>query len=53
MRNILNQIRARVDKPSIETEVDQELRFHLDMQALDYEHRGLSPAESRARQTDG
>ena len=49
MRNILNRIRARVDKPSIETEVDLELRFHIDMQALDYEHRGLSPGESRAK----
>lgn len=34
-------------KPAIETEVDEELTFHIDMQTRDYESQGLSRERSR------
>ena len=34
-------------KPTIETEVDEELTFHIDMQARDYESQGVSRERSR------
>lgn len=35
-------------KPSIETEVDEELAFHIDMQTRAYENEGNSREQSRA-----
>jgi hypothetical protein len=35
-------------KPAIETEVDEELSFHIDMQTRDYESEGVSREKSRA-----
>ena len=35
-------------KPTIETEVDEELNFHLDMQTRDYETEGISRERSRS-----
>lgn len=49
MKSILNQFSRRTDKPSIENEVDEELRFHIDMQTLDYQQQGLSRDESRLK----
>ena len=34
-------------KPTIETEVDEELNFHINMQTRDYESRGISRERSR------
>ena len=34
-------------KPTIETEVDEELTFHIDMQTRDYESQGISRERSR------
>jgi len=34
-------------KPTIETEVDEELTFHVDMQTRDYESQGISRERSR------
>ena len=34
-------------KPTIETEVDEELSFHIDMQTRDYETEGISRERSR------
>ena len=34
-------------KPTIETEVDEELTFHIDMQTRDYESQGISREQSR------
>ena len=45
MRNLLNLFKR---KRTIEDEVDEELRFHLDMQTVDYAIRGLSDEESKA-----
>jgi putative ABC transport system permease protein len=33
--------------PNVDADVDDELRFHLDMRQRDYEARGLPPAEAR------
>ena len=46
MKNLLEQIYRR-RKPPIEREIDEELRFHIDMQTRDYEGRGLSTEDSR------
>jgi hypothetical protein len=46
VKNLLEQIHRR-RKPAIETEVDEELGFHIDMQTHDYEGRGLSSEDSR------
>ena len=35
-------------KPSIESEVNEELNFHIDMQTNEYEGRGISREQSRA-----
>jgi hypothetical protein len=45
VRNLLNVFKR---KRTIEDEVDEELRFHLDMQTDDYSIRGLSREESKA-----
>jgi hypothetical protein len=34
-------------KPTIETEVDEELNFHIDMQTRDYQNQGISRERSR------
>lgn len=34
-------------KPTIETEVDEELTFHIDMQTRDYQSQGISREQSR------
>jgi len=47
VKNILEHIGRLIDKNSIENDVDEELRFHIDMQTGDYERRGLSSDESR------
>jgi len=39
---------VRRSKHSIADEVDEELRFHLDMRAGEYERRGVSSEKSRA-----
>ena len=46
MRNLLNLFKR---KRIIEQEVDEEFRFHLDMQTDDYAIRGLSGEESKAK----
>ena len=33
--------------PDVEADVDDELRFHLEMRQRDYERRGLTPDEAR------
>lgn len=45
MKSLANIFRR---KPDLEDEVDEELRFHIDMQTHDYEKRGWSPEESHA-----
>ena len=45
MKNLQDLFRR---KPTIESEVDEELTFHIDMQTRDYESQGKSRAQSRA-----
>lgn len=46
MKNLLNRIRR--GKSSIENDVDDELRFHLEMRAEEYERRGIARDKSEA-----
>jgi hypothetical protein len=48
VKNVLQLIRRRAGKHVIESEVDEELNFHIDTQTDDYEHLGLSREDSRA-----
>lgn len=43
----LRELIRRLGKGSIESDVEEELQFHLDMQSHDYEKLGASPARSR------
>jgi hypothetical protein len=45
VKNFFKQIRS---KRTVAKDVDEELRFHLEMQAGDFESRGLSPEQSEA-----
>jgi putative ABC transport system permease protein len=44
--------RFRFWRPDVDAEVDDELRFHLEMRQRDYEARGLSPADARRAARD-
>ena len=48
MKNLLDLLRLRTTKDSVESEVEEEFRFHIDMQTYNYEDRGISPEQSRA-----
>lgn len=43
----LEELLRRRSKGSIESEVEEELQFHIDMQSCDYEKLGVAPAKSR------
>jgi hypothetical protein len=47
VKNLPGLITRRSRKASIENKVDEELRFHIDMQATDYTRLGITPEESR------
>ncbi len=49
MKQPSDQIRNWGGRKSIAQDVDEELRFHLDRRAQDYEREGLSLAESRLK----
>src|SRR4051812_191697 len=42
-------LRALVSRPTMESELDEEMRFHLDMEAAKHARRGLSDDEARRR----
>jgi len=44
-------LRALVSRPTMESELDEEMRFHLDMEAAKHARRGLSDGEARRRAT--
>lgn len=44
MKNLINRLHS--SKSSIENDVDDELRFHLDMRAAEFERRGVTQTES-------
>jgi hypothetical protein len=43
----LRELIRRNSKPSIESEVEEELQFHIDMQSFDYERIGVTAEKSR------
>jgi predicted permease len=51
--NLLRMLRLRLRtllrRAAVERELDDELRFHLEMQAAEYERQGLSPEEAHRR----
>ncbi|MBP7570815.1 MAG: ABC transporter permease [Acidobacteria bacterium] len=47
MRGIWRRLAATVFRGRAERDLDDEVRFHLEMQAEDYERRGMSAAEAR------
>lgn len=49
MNKFFDLLRKPFCNNAFEKKVDQELRFHVDMQALEYEREGLSPEESQAK----
>lgn len=49
MKKILGFLFVRFDRSALAREVDAELRFHLEMQARDYEGQGLTSEEARIR----
>ena len=40
-------LRALFDRRTVEREIDDELRFHLDMEASERQRRGLDPVAAR------
>jgi hypothetical protein len=46
---MMRWIRRLFQKSLSETELDQELRFHLEWQVSDYVARGISPEQTRRR----
>lgn len=49
MNKGLEQLLSRLDRNAFQREVDTELRFHIEMQAEEYEREGLTPAEAAAK----
>jgi putative ABC transport system permease protein len=47
LRKLYGYIRALLHKDKVERDMDQELRFHLDMEIEGNLRRGMSPAEAR------
>lgn len=47
-RMIRRAVRAILGRQKIETDLDDELQFHLDMQAQEYERRGMTAQEARS-----
>jgi hypothetical protein len=45
----LHRLRDYFDRNSLRREVEEELQFHIEMQARDYEREGLTAEESLAR----
>ena len=43
----LDRLRALRDNDAVHREIDEEVRFHLDMRAEEYVSRGMSPEEAR------
>ena len=44
---LLDRLRALRDSEAVHREIDEELRFHLDMRAEEYVRQGMSPEQAR------
>ena len=49
MKNYLELLRGHFDRNTYEREVEEELQFHIEMLAQDYERQGLTREEAFAR----
>ena len=49
MNNSLEQLLDRFERSAFEREVEEELQFHIEMQARDYERQGLPQEEAFAK----
>ena len=49
LRGLLVRLRSIVRGNAADGELDEEIRFHLDMEAAHYERQGMSPGEARRR----
>ncbi len=49
MNSYLERLLNRFDRRALEREVEEELRFHIEMQAHVYESQGVTPPEAHAR----
>ena len=49
LRGLLVRLRSIVRPEAADGELDEEIRFHLEMEAAQYEREGLSPDEARRR----
>ena len=47
MRVLLSRVLGLFRRRSAESQLDDEVRAHLDLLTADYERRGMSPAEAR------
>ena len=48
-RRLVMWLRGFTSRPSVERELDEEMRFHLDMEAEKHARRGVPPDEARRR----
>src|SRR5918998_2239398 len=44
---LLDRLRALRDGDAVHREIDEEMRFHLDMRTEEYVRKGMSPEEAR------
>src|SRR5919206_1889608 len=47
LRGVYRRVRALLRSESIHEEIDEEMRFHIDMRAEENVRRGMSPEEAR------
>jgi predicted permease len=47
LRDLYRRVRALLRSEAIHSEIDEEMRFHLDMRAEEYVRKGMSPEEAR------
>jgi predicted permease len=47
LSGLYRRVRALLRSESIHSEIDEEMRFHIDMRAEENERRGMTPAEAR------
>ena len=47
MEAVITRLLKRLDRKTLELEVDEELRFHLEMLKREHVERGMSPAEAK------
>ena len=49
LERLRHRLRALTDRESLDVELDEELKFHLDRQIAQYVERGMEPAAARTK----